>query len=355
MGRIVIEEANENQAIECCRLVASLFVIFIHILLPNELGQIMDCLARFAVPFFFMISGYFAYHVSSKTILKRILRICKLNLFATLVYVVWGYGRERYLCNMSVFTYLARTFSMKKLAEWVFLNGNPAMDHLWYLTAITVCLLAYWIYIRLSGEKSANYSPLYIVSVVLFVFHVAFGVNAMAVGINVPTKLYRNALFFGMPIFSLGIFLHEYQEIIVNAFNLTTWKLIMLIAFGIVLSLLQWAGIEKAEMPVGMLLVVVALMLLLLANPHVFGGSRGAKCIISRLGRLSTGIYIMHPLWDLIYTLFCQQRMLVMFPNKEGYLHPFIIAAVSLIMGSLYEVILFLIGCVKKHFFAKNS
>ena len=337
---------EENQAIECGRLTASLFVIFIHILFPGDLGQIMDCLSRFAVPFFFVVSGFFACWVGEETLLKRGLRIFRLEMTASLIYFLWGCYRERFFYRNSLWLFLKGTFSERKIAQWIFLNENPIAGHLWYLSAAAVCFGILWLYVRMSGEKTVSYTPLYIVGVCLYGFQIAFGTYAAAIGQEVWNTFYRNGLFFGLPMFLLGIFLREYQQRIKAAFRLTNGKLIVIILVCALLNILQWRGFGRTEMPLATLPETIALMLLLWWNPRV-SGNQTLKKIISKFGRLSLCVYILHPLLYQLYLCYGQRHILAYFPQAEGYMQPLMIGAVSLGMGVLYELFLYFVGWMK--------
>ena len=50
-------------------------VVFIHVLFYGKLGVVIDALARFAVPFFFLVSGYYSYQIPCEKIKKRIRKI----------------------------------------------------------------------------------------------------------------------------------------------------------------------------------------------------------------------------------------------------------------------------------------
>ena len=51
-----------NKCLDGMKAIAACMVIFIHIDLPGQTGVFIEALSRFAVPFFFMISGYFCYY-----------------------------------------------------------------------------------------------------------------------------------------------------------------------------------------------------------------------------------------------------------------------------------------------------
>ena len=54
---------QKNYTLELLKLFASYMVVFIHIMFYGEMGIIMDTLARFAVPLFFLISGYYSFQI----------------------------------------------------------------------------------------------------------------------------------------------------------------------------------------------------------------------------------------------------------------------------------------------------
>jgi surface polysaccharide O-acyltransferase-like enzyme len=51
----------KNNTLNFIKTIACAMVVFIHIKFPYEYGYYVNTLARFGVPFFFMISGYFSF------------------------------------------------------------------------------------------------------------------------------------------------------------------------------------------------------------------------------------------------------------------------------------------------------
>ena len=74
--------------IDDAKLLASYFVVFIHCIFPGNFGIGLKALARFAVPFFFMCSGFFLYGNTPKSILKKAFHILKLFLSTALIYLI---------------------------------------------------------------------------------------------------------------------------------------------------------------------------------------------------------------------------------------------------------------------------
>ena len=48
-----------NYCMDFLKGLACIFVVFIHVKFPGDFGQAVQAIARFAVPFFFMVSGYY--------------------------------------------------------------------------------------------------------------------------------------------------------------------------------------------------------------------------------------------------------------------------------------------------------
>lgn len=53
---------KKNITVDFARAVASIFVILIHCRFPGALGDYIAAIARFAVPFFALVTGYYSYN-----------------------------------------------------------------------------------------------------------------------------------------------------------------------------------------------------------------------------------------------------------------------------------------------------
>jgi len=115
----------------------------------------------------------------------------------------------------------------------------------------------------------------------------------------VPKQYYRNAWLFGIPLFLVGYTI----SLIMNKWNTSTKTLriilTLLLIFGIAAGLYQWFSFGKAEMPIGMFLVAVSLIMLLLGLPEPDTGSKRYDKLITTariLGNASVWIYVIHKL-----------------------------------------------------------
>ena len=57
---------EKNMTLELIKLFAAYMVVFIHVMFQGEFGVLVDALARFAVPLFFWVSGFFSYGISTE-------------------------------------------------------------------------------------------------------------------------------------------------------------------------------------------------------------------------------------------------------------------------------------------------
>lgn len=340
-----LKVSSRNQSMEVCKLIASIFVILIHVPLPGKMGQIAACLARFAVPVFFAISGFFSYNVGWKKLNKRLIHIIWLNIAAIGVCLLWGCIHE-IVQGDNVLLYLMAKLDPKAedIATWFVLQVNPFSGHLWYLTAIFLCYGTLWLYVRFFGNGEINYTPLYILSVGLICFHIAMGEMAIGVEAQVSHELVRNFLFFGLPMFSLGIFLRQYQDRILENFNLNGWKLMGLVALGALLSLLQWYGMGSGELPIGMLLLVPALMLWMASHPSLTKNAFLSK-IINLFGGVSTSVYIVHLVIYDAYNTYLGWKFDWLSVRKQELLATAFVTVVTLVSCFVWQI---LVNGVKK-------
>lgn len=325
-----------NQSIEVCRMVAAVMVVFIHMPLHEPYDEITACLARFSVPFFFMVSGYFSLGRDSGWVQRRLIAILKLNLYATIPYYLWGYIRSGW--NEGVWMFLRRqVFREGVLMRWFLENTNPGAEHLWFLAAMVPCYLVLWLYCRFREGETQDHRGLYLTGVFLMCIHFVMSILLPANGLELPYQVYRNGWLMGIPVFLMGMFLHEHGGKLVEKFSLTTWKLGILTAAGILLSIMQWKTYGMAEMFLGTIPELVGLMLLLIAHPALPRPLAFLRKAVPGLGTVSTVLYVVHILVMEIYEMYILEWVAHRIYPWEPYAKPFLIAGISLVIGILWE------------------
>lgn len=339
MGRTMKNRRNAN--ISLLKLVSACFVVFIHVSFPGSLGDGADCVARFAVPVFLLISGYYSYGADVGALRKRLKKIVFLMVFSNGVYLLWN-AFQVLVTQGSLREYCAGVFTVERLARFIFMGDNPFSTHLWYLSAIAfvyAVMIGYREFYTRSDKP--NYMPLYIVAVCGFMFQIAFGVKALGIGMDVNYMLYRYCLFFALPLFALGLFLHEYRERIMECYRFTRKKAVMLILIGFILSLIQWFGIGKVEMPLGMFLVVIHLFLLAINADTAKVHSHTVMTLIGCTEICSTVVYIIHPLINRITGTFQSQVPLFDALRSMEDIYPLFVMLASVIIGYCIAIVVY--------------
>lgn len=338
MGKTEEQHGTRNLTMECCKMVAAVMVVFIHAQFPGALGSMLLSLSRFAVPMFFAISGYFNYQAKPRQILRRMWHIAKLNIGAILLYVLWSC----FTAGCSSFGE-AVSFAMPdaaSLVRWMVLHASPypLAEPMWFMTSLIICYGALWCYTTFQDGERVDYKTLYQSAFCLFAIYFALVVVLPMVNTVVMERGYRNGWFLGIPMFTMGIFIREYQERLIEKFHLTAGTLWGLIGIGVLLTLLQWKGDLQAEMTIGTLISVVALVLFA-GGTHWNPTSQSGLItkIVSRFGVISTAVYILHPLLVDAYDRYLSSGVTELAGGREPWLRPLIILGISLFGAIVWE------------------
>ncbi len=328
---------GRNQAMECFKMAAAIFVVFLHVPFPGKTEGWMLILANSAVPLFFAITGYFNYGASQRTLTRRIKHLLRLYLVAMLASVAFGIITTELTGGSSVAFLITYFPKQEEIMNWLILQQDPRNGQLWYLTSVCLCYLILYLYVRFFGDEPVNYRPLYYAAFSLFAVFLALGCLAAVVGMNVPYHLYRNGFFCGLPMFTLGIFLREYQDRILTNFNLTSGKLLMLALAGLILGVAQYFTVGMGQAAMGTLLEIPVLLLFMTYHPTVTKERGFLAACVGKFGAWSTYVYILHIQILSVYTRFCRPAMLTVFPESaEAWIQPFVVAALSLIAAIVF-------------------
>lgn len=297
----------------------------------------LTCLGSIAVPYFFLICGYFNYGASAAQVRRRMRHLLKLLILGTLVHMVYSCLVTE-LSGGSTIAYL-RTVPLEA-DEWVkllFLHIHPYAGHYWYLLAGLGVYLVYYLYVRFWEDKPISYGPFYGLGLCLFTVLFVYGVLwPIVFSVDVPAMECRNGWFLGLPFFAAGLWMRQYQHQLVRAFRLTDGKLAILLLAGIFLSLLQRTGAQSGLVPFGMLLALPALFLLLLAHPAV-SKAEWAEGFCAKCGRLSTWIYIFHLMIGLFYDAYLHGPVLARAGQAAQYIRPWAVLGISLTAALIWD------------------
>ena len=125
---------------------ACIFVVFIHFNWSDDLSETIKAIGRFAVPFFFFVSGY---HLPGKNggieataVRRKLFHILKMLGKAAIVYsifcVLWNYFMDS---NWELLTFVRDELSWWGFVK-LFITCDPFVyGHFWYMIALVLCYL----------------------------------------------------------------------------------------------------------------------------------------------------------------------------------------------------------------------
>lgn len=196
---------NRKIGIDILKFISAFFVVCIHIPFKGEFGKYFTAISRFAVPIFFIISGFFYQQTVKKgNENKQIIKILKLCIIANFIYLVYRIIMLT-LNDDNILSWLQKTFSFKNFLEFIFLNESPLAVHLWYLNAFLYVLI-----IMKFINKYNKYKLLYFITPLLLIFDLILGkYSLLFFQQNIPYLYVRNFLFVGLPYFAIGIYINN--------------------------------------------------------------------------------------------------------------------------------------------------
>lgn len=327
---------QKNLSMDFVKLIAACFVVFIHAKFPGRLGSLVTCLGRFAVPFFFAVSGYYSFGVDRYRIQKRMGHVLKLHLIAIILAVLIDCAG----LTLPDFMHYIRGDILPTKNEWlrwILVQDVPYGDQIWFLTALFQCYGILWVYTVFWEEQPQKNVPLYQATFVLLAIFCTMTQLFRLEGLEIPLHCYRNSWLFGLPMFAAGMFLHEYKNQIWNNFRLTDTKLVLLILLGAVLSVLDEMAGDSGELPSGMILLVPALLLYLASHPQLPVKAVWVQKLASRFGVMSTAVYILHVPVKKLYSLLFPGDLVSLFGSLIGYIYPLIILTMTFIGAFFWE------------------
>lgn len=274
---------KKNATLELLKLFAAYMVVFIHVMFYGKTGVVTDALARFAVPLFFLTSGYFSYNITPEKIKKRTKHIFNLILVSTVCYIIFGILTLLLSGNSGgIPAYLGEIFHPVMILRLIALNKPVSSGHLWYLWAMLYVYIVYYF----ATKRGIKEKTIFRASFILLALHLLLGEGLSVFNVTIPIMVIRNFALMGIPFFGLGLFVRKYQDKISEIPN---YVLIPAVLIGIAETLLSTFFIGKNELYTGTLLIVFAMVVTFVKHPDL-----KHTCVLDKLDGCGTYIYIFH-------------------------------------------------------------
>lgn len=273
-----------SKSLDILKCVAAVFVILIHAQFPGAFGDFLFLYARWAVPCFFMISGYFSFHAiqnrDTAKIKKRVKRLVTVYLCAAVFYYVWSFLLEGLDAPAAFF---AKRFTAENILKFLLLNATQSWAHLWFLPALIYCYLFVLLLFRFNKTKLLSYLPVLLC--------IPLAVNTVAVGVrhsNLPAEYCRNFLFMGIEFFAVGYLFKKFDA---KVSALGKSLPVALFFAGLCAAVAEFCFLDtKGDLYLSTLLTAVSLFVL--ASHHeVRKGGR----LLGYMQTATLPVYILHP------------------------------------------------------------
>lgn len=287
--------STRNHGLDKQKFIAEILVVFIHIHFPGYFGEIAQLLPRYAVPFFFMVAGYFCFSENPQELRrklhKRIAWLAEVIVVSCTAYFIWKVFRYQ-LKGESVMAWLTG-FSAKEAVLFVCFNYvSFFMGHLWYLFA-----LLYVYVIMLVVNKYQLYRLIYKLLPAFFALQLIVSEGAALLGIDTPLALINNFVIMGIPNFFLGNYVRAKREKLLELVP-SKEKLLAVALIGEALAFISWRTIGRfvdyklANVYAGTTIAAIAVFLY-----AVKYGNSVKESALARWGeRYLLFVYVMHPM-----------------------------------------------------------
>lgn len=278
-----MQKKSINYCMNFVKGIACIGVVFMHCEFPGWFGMLVQCVMRFCVPFFFMVSGYFCFKENGTVnYAKKLKHIGLITLGASVFYLL--------ITCLWTGNLLPSAPSIGAIGKWVLFN-HPyyVAGQMWFLFALLYDYIIFAVIEKLHWQKIVN-----IIIPVGIVSYILLAQVAHLFGKNVPNMFYRNFLIEGLPLFSFGYWLHWHQEKIHIPNKWLLWGIVVFTVLCPVERLLMGRDFGVNIVTFGQ---VTALFIFCMKNPSV-----GEKRLLTKFGAIySLYIYVFHPaVWHLL-------------------------------------------------------
>lgn len=317
--------SDRNHMLNVLKAIGCIGVIFIHVCFPALFGDIMKKAAQFAVPVFFMISGYYSYIKNVPSIPKLCQRIRKLIIITVIAiasYVVYSIVLAAFSHNVAGFLnqFLNVDIWIRMIAfnDFDVIHGSP----LWFLPSLIYSYIILLIIERTNGWRIA-----YKLIPVLFVLRIIVSIVVWTIGLS--WHLRCNVLIGALPWVFLGHYFASNKEKIKQISN--TLMIVLAVIGG---AFAVWIVIIRASVDVseiGIVLYAASLFIYAINNPD----KRVNKKMEYLGDRLSLYVYIYHVMIAGIIGVIV--RLLSLDANIYMWVRPLIVALASIAVAMLID------------------
>ena len=291
-------EKQRWTCLDILKCLAALAVVEIHKPLDVQKGTEILILCRFAVPVFFMITGFFYPEIRArKREWRQLGKIFVIAICANLFYLLW----DTFLAweeGKKISEILLNRLEDKAPEDYILWNFSPLVPHLWYLQALLYVLVIAVLVEYLGLRKLA-----YLAIPVLLVGNLIRGNYSLLFWKKDYCHIYyaRNFLYCGLPFFWLGCWFGERKEQLAAYLNKKRMALLLIgVPVFWKMSLMERKWLEKRnvlgseEEYAGTILMAICIFLFFIGWQKVYVENDFTR-VLAKIGKeYSMYIYIFH-------------------------------------------------------------
>lgn len=294
-----------NSRFDIIKGVACIAVVLIHYTFPGFFGDWVKVFCRFAVPFFFCVSGYYLFDfnsdkVDAESIVRKIKKLTSILVWSTIFYgFVYYFAVHCPKGGLSIASYIERYINAKTLLYMFLCNTGLFNLALWFIGALIYCYIT--VLLVFNTKKRLYFSwvlilPLLGVMSITQEFAVVAGFkwNLIPISGVKPIPYFQLSCCFlcrALPFFLAGTFLRAYSDAI-KKWKCPNWILLLFATLGGVISACEYSllGGRIAQFYMGSYLTALSLCLW-----AIRGGCANNFSKLAWMGReLSMLVYVMH-------------------------------------------------------------
>lgn len=125
---------KRNYSVDIVKLIGAYVIVFLHFPPNGFAGLIVLTISRFAVPFFFIVSGYYSYQKERASI-RHIKKLIRLFVVSEILYFIVNAFQN------GPVHWLHSTYTKAALWNFLLFQIPFASTHLWFLLALMLCYL----------------------------------------------------------------------------------------------------------------------------------------------------------------------------------------------------------------------
>ena len=291
-------EKQRWTCLDILKCLAALAVVEIHKPLDVQKGTEILILCRFAVPVFFMITGFFYPEIRArKREWRQLGKIFVIAICANLFYLLW----DTFLAweeGKKISEILLNRLEDKTPEDYILWNFSPLVPHLWYLQALLYVLVIAALVEYLGLRKLA-----YLAIPVLLVGNLIRGNYSLLFWEKDYCHIYyaRNFLYCGIPFFWLGCWFGERKEKLAAYLNKKRMALLLIgVPVFWKMSLMERKWLEKRnvlgseEEYAGTILMAICIFLFFIGWQKVYVENDFTRALAKIGKEYSMYIYIFH-------------------------------------------------------------